>query len=56
VAEALARAGYFGPFGIDAYLWRRAPGALELNPQSELNARYTMGFCIGMASPAMAAT
>jgi len=49
-AEALHRAGYFGPFGIDAYLWRTPGGGLELNPLGELNARYTMGFSIGMSS------
>lgn len=48
VADALARAGYFGPFGIDAYLWRTARGKVELNPLSELNARYTMGYSFGM--------
>lgn len=48
VAQALAAAGYFGPFGIDAYLWRAARGKLELNPLSELNARYTMGYSVGM--------
>jgi ATP-grasp domain len=48
-AQALHQAGYFGPFGIDAYLWRTPGGSLELNPLGELNARYTMGFRIGMA-------
>jgi hypothetical protein len=51
VAEALWRAGYFGPFGIDAYLFRTPRGALELNTLGELNARYTMGFGIGMSEP-----
>lgn len=49
VAGALAAAGYFGPFGIDAYLWRTTQGKLELNPLSELNARYTMGYSVGMS-------
>jgi hypothetical protein len=49
-AEALFRAGYFGPFGIDAYLWRDAGGGLVLNPLSELNARYSMGYAAGMAA------
>ena len=48
VAEALTRAGYFGPFGIDAYIWRNATGRTELNPLGELNARYTMGYGVGM--------
>jgi hypothetical protein len=47
-AAALWAAGYFGPFGIDAYLYRTASGALALNPLSELNARYSMGFAIGL--------
>ncbi len=49
-AEALFRAGYFGPFGIDAYIWRTAAGGRELNPLGELNARYTMGYRVGMAA------
>lgn len=47
-AEALWAAGYWGPFGIDAYLWRAPSGAPELNPMGELNARYTMGYAVGM--------
>jgi phosphoribosylaminoimidazole carboxylase (NCAIR synthetase) len=41
--KALARAGYFGPFGIDAFRHRSAHGEV-LNPLSEINARYTMDF------------
>ncbi len=48
VATALAAAGYFGPFGIDAYRWRDAGGHLHFNPQSEINARYSMGWQVGM--------
>lgn len=47
-AAALAGAGYFGPFGVDAYLYRARAGALELNPLSELNARFSMGFAVGL--------
>lgn len=47
IASALIDAGYFGPFGIDAYLFRSRAGAIELNPLSELNARYSMGFATG---------
>ena len=47
VAAALSRAGYFGPFGIDAYLYRSPSGGVALNPLGELNARYTMGFPSG---------
>jgi hypothetical protein len=50
VAEALQRAGYFGPFGIDAFLYRTS-GGLELQPRSEVNARYSMGFPVGFAVP-----
>jgi hypothetical protein len=49
VAEALHAAGYFGPFGVDAYTYRvrsaaAASPAVALQPRSEINARYTMGF------------
>ena len=40
VAKALAGAGYFGPFGIDAFTYDGG----RWNPRSEINARYTMGF------------
>jgi hypothetical protein len=46
VAAALHGAGYFGPFGIDAYRYRRgqSEGFCALG---EINARYTMGFVTG---------
>jgi len=46
VAGWLHEAGYFGPFGIDAYRYRlgESYGFCAL---SEINARYTMGFAIG---------
>jgi hypothetical protein len=46
---ALASAGYFGPFGIDAF-HHRAPGRPDvvLNPLSEINARYTMDWATAM--------
>jgi hypothetical protein len=47
VAAALIDAGYFGPFGLDAYLFRTRSRNIELNPLSELNARYSMGFAVG---------
>lgn len=47
VASALIDAGYFGPFGLDAYFFRTRSGTIELNPLSELNARYSMGFAVG---------
>lgn len=43
VAGALHEAGYFGPFGIDAYGYR-VDNELRFNPRSEINARYSMGF------------
>ena len=46
---ALARAGYFGPFGIDAFR-HRTPGKAGtdvLNPLSEINARLTMDWVTG---------
>jgi hypothetical protein len=49
---ALAQAGYFGPFGIDAYR-HRAPGGSArtlLNPLSEINARFTMDWATAMAA------
>jgi hypothetical protein len=53
VAGLLHGAGYFGPFGIDAYRYRldHAHGFCAL---SEINARYTMGFAVGF--PRRAAT
>lgn len=49
VAAALIAAGYFGPFGIDAYEFRTAAGTTRLNPLGEINARYSMGYAVGMA-------
>ena len=49
--EALATAGYFGPFGIDAFRHDAGPGTKErLNPLSEINARYTMDWTTGMTT------
>jgi hypothetical protein len=47
---ALARAGYFGPFGIDAYRHRAQDGSARsvLNPLSEINARFTMDWSLAM--------
>lgn len=46
VANALGRAGYFGPFGIDAYRYD-LDGSIGFCALSEINARYTMGFVTG---------
>ncbi len=48
---ALAAAGYFGPFGIDAYHHRVPNGTtVELNPLSEINARFTMDWATAMGA------
>ena len=52
VAAALVAAGYFGPFGVDAYTYRSrrpdpsAAAPVALQPRSEINARFTMGFTV----------
>jgi len=43
VAAALRRAGYVGPFGIDAWSYRKEDGTIALNPLGEINARMTFG-------------
>ncbi len=48
--RALAAAGYFGPFGIDAYRHRTADGREVLNPLSEINARFTMDWATALSS------
>ena len=39
----LRHAGYLGPLGIDAFVYRDASGAAKLKPVVEINPRYTMG-------------
>lgn len=48
VAEALIDAGYAGPFGIDAFLYQEGRHT-RLQALSEVNARYTMAWPVGMA-------
>ena len=43
VADALRQAGYVGPFGIDAWHWRRPDGSVVFHPLGEINARMTFG-------------
>ena len=43
VADALRRAGYSGPFGVDAWRYRR-PGGETLHPLGEINGRLTFGW------------
>jgi ATP-grasp domain len=45
VSGALHAAGYFGPFGVDAFEYREK-GELRFQPRSEINARYSMGFAL----------
>ncbi|AKF10778.1 hypothetical protein DB32_007927 [Sandaracinus amylolyticus] len=44
VGRALIEAGYHGPFGVDAYLWRASSGAIAVRTLGEINARYCMGW------------
>ncbi len=48
-AGALADAGYFGPFGVDAFRFCDR-GDERLVPRCEINARYTMGWATGMGN------
>ena len=44
VVTALRDVGYFGPFGVDAYRWTGG-----FVPCCDVNARYTMGWAVGMS-------
>ncbi len=46
-ARALRTEGYLGPFGIDAFTYRWQ-GTRHFNPRSEVNARYTLAYAVGM--------
>ncbi len=46
-AESLRAAGYAGPFGIDAFVFGDERGE-HVNPLSDLNARFTLGWSTGM--------
>jgi len=48
VATALAKAGYSGPLGIDAFRWRDEQGTVRFHSLVELNARYTFGYWVGV--------
>lgn len=52
-AGALFRAGYFGPFNLDAFRWEGEGGARRFNPRCEINARYSMGWAVGMGVEAL---
>ena len=48
-ATRLHAAGYFGPFGIDAYRFEEC-GMAKFEACSEINARYTLAWPLGMES------
>jgi hypothetical protein len=48
VALALVSHGYHGPFGIDTFRWTDTHGVCHYNPLCEINARYSMGWAVGM--------
>jgi hypothetical protein len=50
VAAALAAAGYFGPFGVDAYTYEGVGNRVDIQLRSEVNARYSMGFAVGFTA------
>jgi hypothetical protein len=54
LAEALSAAGYFGPFGLDARLFESAQGP-GITLIGDVNARFTMGWSIGLGSTREAA-
>ncbi len=47
VAARLRALGYSGPFGVDAFTYRNG-SAVELAPVSDVNARFTIGWSLGM--------
>ncbi|MFT7537566.1 MAG: hypothetical protein ACI85K_003526 [Hyphomicrobiaceae bacterium] len=47
-ARALSAVGFFGPFSTDAFRYRDDDGQLHFHALSELNARYSMGFFVGL--------
>jgi hypothetical protein len=49
LAEGLWTAGYWGPFGFDAFTYRNETGVM-LNPLSDVNARFSLGWSVGMGS------
>ncbi len=49
VGEALHDAGYFGPVGLDAFSYQFGEER-RFNPRSEINARYTLAYAVGMGN------
>ncbi len=50
VGRALAAAGYFGPFGVDGFVYRDERGETRHQLRSEINARHTMGWSLDVGS------
>lgn len=55
VAAHLDMLGYFGPFGIDAFTWRASPTEVGFNPISDINARFTLAWSLGIGRQRTAA-
>ena len=54
VAAAARDEGYFGPCGVDGFVFRGPTGEPELRPVVELNARFTLGtVALGLARRAL---
>ncbi len=49
VVAGLRAVGYHGPFGVDAFRWRGDDGGVRYCAPCEVNARYSMGWAVGMA-------
>lgn len=48
LAGALREAGYWGPFGFDAFRWRDPSGCLRMRTLSDIHGRYSMGSFPGL--------
>lgn len=53
-AAALHDAGYFGPFGVDAFRYHLPDGSTAFNARCEINARFTMGYPRALLTAALA--
>lgn len=54
VGRHLKELGYFGPFGVDAFTWQASPTAVALNAISDVNARFTLAWSLGLAGDRIA--
>jgi hypothetical protein len=50
VAQALVAESYWGPFGIDAFRYRTSSDTFSFQTCSDINARLSMGWAVGMAN------